>query len=281
MHFFCSGATFLMSRLLIGILCAAALAHGAPPTRTSKNSTDYNDFSANPYTSKAQKKLLQPYLLPEDSPIKKALDAIFLKERATANRQTFEKAGFFTLYKQPRSFIVVGSHPLLPNHLIKAYLDDETRQKEETPGWKWLAKRCKGARKLEKVIQKYGFTKFTVAKKWIYPLPLRPAPTEGNQNRRYNEILVVTDMKLAPKEVSLNAWSSMTKEDLDALYLIICEAGGGSYREDNLPYTLDGTFAFIDTEYPDRVPNFESVLPYLSQEMQNYWKKLVKKGGRH
>jgi len=249
--------------------------------RDNKFTNDYNDFNNNPNTSKNQKKRLRPYLLPINSPIKSALDEIFTTQRATANQFTFANAGFTTIATQPRSFIVVGKHPALPNQLVKAYLDDEMRQKEGYPGWIWLANRCKGARKIEKVLKKHRFTKFTVAKKWIYPLPLKPAPSRGGAKRRYNEVLVVTDMKLASKEESLNAWKNMTKEDLDALYIIICSAGGSSYREDNIPYTQDGTFAFIDTEYPDRSPDFKSILPYLSSEMQTYWRKLVRKGGNH
>lgn len=240
---------------------------------------DYNDFSKNPFTSKRQKKRLRPYLMPANHPIKPALDAIFTTQRVTANELTFTNAGFTILSTQPRSFIVVGRHPKLPGYLVKAYLDNETRQKQGHPGWVWLANRCKGAQKIEKVIKQFQFNKFTVAKKWIYPLPLDPPPLVRENRRRYNEILVVTDMKLAPKEESLNAWLNMTKSDLDALYTIICSAGGSSYREDNIPYTQDGRFAFVDTEYPDKIPNFNSILRYLSPEMQAYWNKLVKKGG--
>jgi hypothetical protein len=247
--------------------------------RDKGTSTNYNNFEDNPYTTKEQKKRLRPYLLPSDSPLKPALDAIFTTQRATADENAFMNAGFTILARQPRSFIVIGRHPSLPGYLVKAYLDTEIRKKRNKESWVWFANRCKGALKIEKVIERYHFTKFTVPKKWIYPLPLEPAPLLNRGKRRYNEVLVVTDMKLAAKEESLNAWKNVSRQDLDALYTIMCCAGGSSYREDNIPYTQNGTFAFIDTEYPDKIADFRSIIPYLSDEMQTYWLKLVKKGG--
>ena len=46
---------------------------------------------------------------------------------------------------------------------------------------------------------------------------------------------------------------------------------GHSYRPDNILYTKTGKFGFIDTEYPHLEPDFEELLPYLSEEMREFW----------
>lgn len=238
----------------------------------------YNDFDTNPYTSNEYKKTLRPYLLPEKSPLRPILDTIFHQTRATANINTFQEAGFEVLSIQPRSFILVARHESLKNLLFKVYFDDEKRKKQKKSGWEWFVNRCEGAKKIANIIKKHKIKHFEVAKKWIYPLPITPQPPIYPEYRRKNEILIVTDMKLAPKEKSLMAWKNVTKEQLKELYLIISYAGGKSYREDNIPLTERGTFAFIDTEYAKAPPKYDGILPYLSEEMQIYWKRLIHKG---
>jgi hypothetical protein len=87
-------------------------------------------------------------------------------------------------------------------------------------------------------------------------------------------------MNLTSKAQNLAAWKSLiTGEHLKELYKIISYAKGSSYRPDNITYSVDGKFAFIDTEYPKAHPDYKSIRKYLSREMQAEWDKIVKNGG--
>ncbi|KIC76307.1 hypothetical protein DB41_GK00210 [Neochlamydia sp. TUME1] len=241
---------------------------------------NFKNISDNPLVNNKIKKELAPYLLPANSKITAIADQIFQTSRVTFNSQTLTEAGFNILYKQPRSFIIVAKHPSLPDYLIKLYFDTELRIKRNVPGWKWFARRCAGANLVRKVILKKNIQYFTVPQKYIYVLPSFHAPAKAAGVDPKVAILIVQDMQLVPKEQNYLAWrSKVTPEILNELYIIISRANGSSYRPDNIPYTLSGKFAFIDTEYPFRDPDFKSIRPYLSAEMCQYWDQLVKQGG--
>lgn len=241
----------------------------------------YNDVDQNPYISAKIFNEIFPYLLPFEHPARPNLDLIFQTSRATFNKDSLKNAGFNILYSQPRSFIKVVEHAYLPNYLLKLYIDIDSRKKNNKPGWTWFVRRCEGAEKIRKILKKYNVLYFSVPHKWIYPLPIDPPPPQDVPVERQIVVLLVDDMHLAPKEENLAAWKTrITKKHLDELYLIISLGNGSSYRADNVPLTKGGKFAFIDTEYPHRPPNFATIRPYLSTKMRAYWDSLVKKGGK-
>lgn len=225
-------------------------------------------------------KKFKPYMIPVNHPMRKQMDQIFAN-RPTLNLQTYRAAGFIDVGgKRPRSFVQISRHPSLPGYLVKAYLDTETRNKKDKESWTWLVNRCKGARQIKEVIRKKKFRYFRVADKWIYPLPAHPAPPETKEYQQHLAVLLVTDMNLVSKEENLTAWFHFLSENqLDELYTILSYGKGSSYRPDNITYSRNGYFAFIDTEYPDRKPNFDYVRTYLRPEMKRYWDKIVKNGG--
>lgn len=223
-------------------------------------------------------KTISPYLMSDNHPVKPALDKIFKKSRVTSNIDTFKAAGFKILPTNLRSHVVVARHPDLPGYLVKVSLDSETNKKYGEPSWLWFARRCKLARKIQSVIKKQKCFYYTVAEKWIYPLPDTPLLLDEPYKRK-NEILVVTDMNLVSEEENDLAWKRLTKKHLKQLFTIITYAGGCSYRKDNIPLTKSGKFAFIDTEYPFKTPNYDTILDHLAPEMRDYWRSLVRKGG--
>lgn len=237
----------------------------------------FSEFSS---LSKRESKSIRSYLLPLDHPMKPVLDTIFLKSRAIQDQNTFALAGFVTHYIQGRSYIRVASHPELPGYLVKVYLDNVLSTRKGKSDLYWFKKRCEGAKAISRVIKKAKIKNFNVAKKWIYLLPEYPAPPKSPEYLRKNVLLLVKDMELVSSEDSYHAWRTfITPNHLDELYLIIKFGGGSSYRPDNIPYTRSGKFAFIDTEYPNQVPDFKSIRPFLSPKMQKYWDKLVQNGG--
>lgn len=157
--------------------------------------------------------------------MKPNLDAIFSQFRVTANLDSLRQAGFEIHYVKESSFIIVASHPFLPNYLIKLYPDSETRTRLNKPSWQWLVDRCEGAKRIRKLIKKKKIKHFTVPDKWLYPLP--PIPTTGIQ---HPVILLVTDMNLAEKGETREAWrTQITTEHLDELYNILSHGFGSNF----------------------------------------------------
>ena len=235
------------------------------------------DFENNQAISSQIKSKLRPYVIPDRHPQKPFLDLLFGGRRVTQNETAFISAGFHIISKQPRSFIYVASHPLLPDYLVKVYMDTELRLKRDKPSWSWLRQRCIGAKKIRKIIKKKNIKHFTVASKWIYPLPDTHLPPKDKKHTTHLAILLVEDMQLVSKEINLEMWRhAVTEEVLDELYSILTLAKGSSYRPDNIWYTKNNTFAFIDTEYPTADPDYYSIRKYLNQEMRIYWDALIK-----
>lgn len=245
----------------------------------SKSGSDPN-LEKNRYLPSDAKKKMRPYLLPFHHPVRSFIDSLCLNQRITVDQKTFEKAGFHVLATGPRSYISVASHPEMPRYLVKVYFDTVLAEKRDKASWKWLVLRCEGAEKIETVIRDKEIRNFKVAKKWIYCLPPEPSPPKDDLHSRHFALLVVTDMNLVSENHNYFAWKHyITEEHLDELYLIISRAKGSSYRPDNISYTKKGTFAFIDTEYPGKGPDFKSIRNYLNSDMKKYWDRIVKNGG--
>lgn len=224
---------------------------------------------------------MERYLIPSSHPMTPKLDALFSKKRVTLNKEIYEQAGF-ELLKHHRSapFITIARHPTLSGYLVKAYMDNQLDTKKGLPSWQCLTYRCEGARKIRNIIRKKKFKHFTVASKWIYLLPNGPSPPHTPEFTPHLAILLVTDMHITDSVLNKHAWKNkITEEHLNELYYIISRARGSSYRADNIPYTVSGKFAFIDTEYPNRKPNFKSIRKFLNPEMVQYWDNLVDSGG--
>lgn len=252
-----------------------------PLTKARNNQRKDPNVTNNLHLQKRQKEAMRPYLLPLNHPTRNTLDSIFLRERATLNKDTFFNAGFRVIAKRPRSYIIVAKHRDLPGYLVKAYLDTELKKKFKKDSWEWLVKRCEGAKKINAIIKQRRCRYFTVAKKWIYCLPEEPSPPSDDPlYTRHLALLLVTDMRLTSAREGIQAWRTViTKEHLSELFGILVRAKGSSYRPDNIAYTEDGTFAFIDTEYPSLGPDLKSIRNFLSEEMLSFWDELIKNGG--
>lgn len=253
----------------------------AEPQSSLYSQASLNDFDSNPYITSEAKNLIKPWLISSKHPLVPILNGIFQKQRAILDRESMEAAGFDILTPYvSRSFITVARHPLMPGYLMKAYLDNELRRKLDRSHWRWLVARCEGAKKLRNTIKGLKSRYFTAPQKWLYPLPAKPGPSSGDPryNRKY-VVLIVEDMCILSQYDNEAAWKTrITPKHLDELYRIISLAGGGSYRPDNIPMTTSGKFAFIDTEYPDKKPNYGTIRRYLSSDMKEYWDQIVQQG---
>ncbi len=214
---------------------------------------------------------MAPHLLPLDHPIKEKLDALFSQSRVTQNQQTLTDAGFVILAARPKSYVIVAKHPEFPGYIFKLYLDTEQRKKYGVAHWRWLTRRCIGAKAIRKIIKKKKLRYFIVPDKWLYILPRYPLPQEPNPQP---VILVETYIELS--ENSERAWKTHIKpKHLDELYTIFQSGYGSTHVDINTPYTKNKKFAFIDTESPQRKPTLKRVRNYLSRDMQRYWDDLT------
>lgn len=239
-----------------------------------------NEHKKNSLMSSKHYRKIKPWLIPNDHPMKKPLDTIFKASRAIQDEEAFLNAGFDTFAVQIRSYIRVARHSELPGYVVKVYLDNVLKLKKKIEGWVWLANRCEGSKRLDAIFKRKQIKLFKVAKKWIYVLPTHPKPLTGSLYNPKAEILIAEDMNIVSNSASIEAWrTAMTKAHLDELFVIIAFANGDSYRPDNITYSTDGKFAFIDTEYLDRIPNFITPQQYFSPEMAAYWQQLLQQGG--
>jgi hypothetical protein len=205
----------------------------------------------NPYIATTTWNQLKPHFLPEDHPIKQAMDEMFAPShgRIIKNTASIKKAGFTFIQcsgtKQPH----VVAHNKLKGYLLKIHTDDQNKFKSND-SHRFYA-RIKGAELTAQCINQNNYQKFfTVPKKWIYPLPVKgQAPSKLKQMKNF--ILVVEDVHILSSEENAFYWKSplVTKELLEALVHVVIDTGlDDSIKIDNIPFTKEGKIAFIDTE---------------------------------
>lgn len=241
-----------------------------------KKITTYTPYERNPHVSDEAWNTMKPYFFPASRPEKAELDKIFSKRRVLNSLRDMEKAGF-TIITNPKDKIIVAKHPKLKGLLVKVYLDAQN-----TVDWGWWKKRIDGVRIIQESICRHGYRRLMkTPRKWVYPLPAEPSPTQGSY--RKNFVLIVEKMDILDSDKNRIAYKEkMTPALLDALYTIIMEnLLIDSVYCDNTPFCKDGRLAFIDTEHvQDRskpVPLW-TIGKYLSKRMYAYWEQLIQHG---
>jgi hypothetical protein len=214
------------------------------------------------------------HLLPSAHPARVLLETLFRCSSIIDNEEAFHEAGFEVRVKQSRSLMRVATHPTLAKYIFKVFFVEERQcEREKSRGWKGFATRCRTADRIRKVIQERGIRHFRVPRKWLFHPPYHRLCELDDQP----VILVAEYQDLVSRMENEHAWlNSVTESQLDELYAIIDRAGGVSCRPDNIALTKQGQFSFIDTEYSGETRDYESIIPYLSQRMRNYWSSLIK-----
>jgi hypothetical protein len=212
-----------------------------------------------------------------DHPAGRLLDTLFRRFSVIDNEAAFLEAGFKIRATRKRTFMRVATHPTLAGYVFKVFfVEEQSREREKSSGWANLAARCKQAERIRRIIRKHAFQHFRVPQKWLFPTPPHPACGPDNQPT----ILVAEFQDLVPQDENEHAWRhSITEDHLHELYAILEGAGGVSSRPDNIALTRQGWFAFIDTEYSHYFHDYESIAPYLSRRMRQYWSGLMRAAG--
>lgn len=209
-------------------------------------------------------------LLPIDHPIKRKLDKIFSIPGVNKNAKSLISAGFRFPPIRTKLNAVVAKHPKLKGFRIKTFTDEQPYPNEWT---NWL-NRIRGAELIAEMIESRGYhSTFKTPQKWMY---LIPNQKENSTGRSF--LLVVEDMKLNDNEANKKSWrKNVSVETLDALHDLIETLGLiDSVYIDNIPFSIDGKIAFIDTEHFLKWP-----VPYyklnkrLSNKNRSYWTSLT------
>jgi hypothetical protein len=221
----------------------------------------------------ARVKAMKIHLLPSTHPARGVLETIFHCSTVIDNEPAFREAGFEIRVKKKRSLMRVATHPELPEYVIKVFFASELQcEREKARGWKGFAARCEGAERIRQIIQERRIQHFHVPRKWLFYPPQDQSCSLDDQPA----ILLAEYQDLASRRSNEDAWfRQVTESHLNELYAIIEGAGGASYRPDNIPLTLGGHFAFIDTEHSSESRDYDSIMSYLAPRMRQYWIDLV------
>lgn len=207
------------------------------------------------------------HALPSDHVLKEGLEEIFaINSTPFESIDSLSECGFEVLHKQEKSKIVVVKHPQLEGYLIKGYLNSEMEPNTQNVYYQKLIDRCIGAENIRTLIRKKKIKNFTVPDKWLYTL----------QDGKNTVVLIVTDMQLVSSDESRMAWRERVgKEHLKELFLILSRGYASCWLAANIPYTKNGTFSCIDTEYPQRKLDLKKAKKYFSPKMQKQWKRIT------
>ena len=222
--------------------------------------------------------LVEPYLLPDNHPIKKKLDILFSSGRITLNEKTMIKAKFTDSHARTNG-VIVTRHKKVPGYVLKLYRDDQNGEYED---WNMCYRRCSGAKLTRETIDSLGYGNLlTVPKKWIYCLPDVPACPPGYNQKHF--ILVAEEILIYDKKKNYKKWKSswMTQERLYALFITIKIAGlSDSLVPNNVPISKDGKIVFIDTEWYNIHPmHLDHTLQFLNPTAKLYWQSLIDQYG--
>jgi hypothetical protein len=217
-------------------------------------------------------------LPPSDHLARMLLQKLFHHSDAIDNEAAFLAAGFKIRSKKERSLMRVATHPALAGYVFKVFfVEEQGRVREKPCGWKSFTVRYEQAERIRRVIDEQAFRHFRVPRKWLFRPPTHPACSPDDQPA----ILVAEFQDLLPSDENERAWRhSLTEDHLLELYVILELAGGVSSRPDNIALTKQGQFAFIDTEHSRYFHDYESIAPYLSRQMRQYWSNLVRRAGK-
>lgn len=236
-------------------------------------------YEQNPHVPDDVWKEVKPFLMPEDHPLKKKLDKIFHQnKRVTASKESLMDEGFIPTQVQGAVCLALR-HIKYPDYVFKVFPDDKNTRVD----WQSWVKRVKGSEKIRKAIQKFHYCEyFKVPKKWIYPLPPEPSPSQIKEGGRKNFILVVENMHPISKDKNWSLWRRKNDPNfIKRIMKIVLETGAGDLiRANNAPFCLDGKQAFLDTERTETWPiDFQPMKQFLNKKMRLVLHELVKKNG--
>lgn len=201
------------------------------------------------------------------------LSELFRDPRMFDSARGWRKAGFVVHGEGTKSDVMVASHPSTPGYLFKKY-SKKMSPKDQLRNYR---RRIEGADKLRAFIATQQLTRIVVPGKHLHELS-----REFSRKGKSSFVLVVEQIPLLDSSQSKQLYHQIDDETLRQLCLVLRKFRGLDSGVRNVPFTVDGQIAFVDTERWDAekdVP-LRRIREYLSDEK----KKLAKvffKTGRH
>lgn len=177
------------------------------------------------------------------------LPGLFHNPGMFESRRTWSEAGFVITNRSNCGKIMVAKHSCFPDFLFKKYTNDTSRSDQR----KNYERRIAGASRLREFIESRDLLHVVVPKKWLIQLPFSRKEPE--------HLLVVERLNLLNEDQTEAAYRSISLSVLSNLCTVLYHFRGMDSNDKNLPFTVDGRVAFIDTEHWDR----GSSKPYLHQ----------------
>lgn len=215
---------------------------------------------------------LEEYLLPDDSEVKGELDQLFVDPVDFIDRDSMGEIGFTAGERWGhwggQLFMVVG-HPSLPHHLIKATPFVGDTVDHYTTRLNFFLRRIRHARALADYIARHKMDRVVVARKWLYRLP----PQFNDRLTPYGRVCMVVDrFDLLDRRTCHQKYRELDRESVRQLVeLWVCVGNFEGFLQ-NIPLTIDGKIALIDTERGSGRLELvsKSFLDHLTPEMAEY-----------
>lgn len=222
---------------------------------------------------------VEPYLMPENHPLKRRLDKMFSQKRILSSLQTLIAAGFTATKAQSHTKVIVSKHNAMKGYIFKIYTDDYRSYYRDEPEYITWILRARGASLVRQEVERLGWQAyFKAPKKWIYALP--PFPTAKPGHLQKNFILVEEEMDILPRDEVKKKWrdGTITADHLNKLFFLVTRLGlRGGCKYDNIPICKDGRLAFIDTQNNLRWPlPYERLFQVLQGDLRIQWQELIK-----
>jgi hypothetical protein len=195
---------------------------------------------------------------------------LFCNPDMFASSHNWRSASFDVAGEGDLSDIMVASHPMAPRLLFKKY-SDKISMKEQNANYK---RRVKGAEKLKEFITANHLTRIVVPWKYLHKLP-RVFAREDEASH----VLVVEKMELLDHSDSKRLYGKLDNDGLRQLCTVLLAFRGLDSGVRNVPFTVKGQIAFVDTERwdKDRDGYLRRIREYLTPDQWRFAKTVKEK----
>ncbi len=172
------------------------------------------------------------------------LDKLFHRWPEFESPKDWKHAGFQILQDKEDKILVV-SHKSADRYLFKKYSSGDYRSPKEQ--LERYQRRVAGAARLRSHIAANGLRRVVVPQKWLCELP-----AASDSKGKSPHVVVVERQRILDTDASEARYRHLDTETARELFTILF-AFRGDFRTErsvtrNVPFTRDGTIAFIDTE---------------------------------
>lgn len=201
-----------------------------------------------------------------DDPAAIDFAALFRDAGMFESRSAWGEAGFQVFNRANNGKIMVARHPSVHGLLFKKYSDD-VEQKDQLRNFE---RRAEGAARLRAFADSRRLARIVVPRKWIFELP------RVVSRREKAHVLVVEQLDLLGDDQTKAAYQRIDLELLRELCTVLFHFRGMDSNGKNLPFTVDGRIALIDTEHWDRATS-KSYLHHVREYLPSARYKAAKK----